>query len=154
VSLNAIGMVSGMAFGFILGWAQMTDYDVIRNMLLLREPDVFLLIMSAIATAAVGIRVLRRLQVRTIVGRSPVTWKVEAPRTKHVMGGVLFGLGWSIAATCPGPLAAQLGRGQLVALFTMSGLLLGIKACDRVRGQRTSPASHMPLRDVPSVVGL
>jgi hypothetical protein len=110
--------------------------------------------MSAIVTAAAGIRLLRRLKVRTIIDRTPITWKVEAPRTKHVAGSILFGLGWSLAATCPGPLAAQLGRGQLAALFTMSGLWLGIKVCDSVRRAMASSPSPMPLRDVPSAVGL
>ena len=42
------------------------------------------------------------------------------------MGSVLFGLGWSIAGTCPGPAAAQLGAGQWACLFTLAGLFLGV----------------------------
>ncbi|HTK28071.1 MAG TPA: DUF6691 family protein [Vicinamibacterales bacterium] len=111
--------VVGAAFGFVLGWARVTDHDVIRNMLLLREPDVFLIMMSAIATAALGVRALRALKARAIVDDSPVNWKVEPPAKRHIGGSVLFGLGWSIAATCPGPVAAQLGRGQFAGLWTV-----------------------------------
>lgn len=35
--MNAIALLFGTGFGFVLGWARLTDYDVIRNMLLLRE---------------------------------------------------------------------------------------------------------------------
>jgi uncharacterized protein len=154
MTLNRIGLLFGTAFGFVLGWARLTDYDVIRNMLLLREPDVFLLMMSAIATAAIGIRTLRALKVRAIVDDTPVDWKLEPPRTRHVVGSVVFGLGWSIAATCPGPVAAQLGRGQFASLFTIAGLLTGIVVCDRLRLRRPSAARGVPLRDAVNVVGL
>lgn len=152
--LNAIGLLFGVAFGYVLGWARLTDYDVIRNMLLLREPDVFLITMSAIVTASVGVRVLRAYAAKTVLDGSPVSWRVEAPRRDHVIGSVFFGLGWSFAATCPGPVAAQLGRGQFAALFTIAGLATGILVCDRVRLRATRAGRTEPLRDTASVVGL
>jgi hypothetical protein len=154
MSLNTIGLLFGAAFGFVLGWARLTDYDVIRNMLLLREPDVFLVIGSAIATAAVGVRLLRASKARSLLDGTPVTWKVQAPRTQHVLGSVLFGVGWSVAATCPGPVAAQLGRGQLAAAFTIAGVLAGIFVCDRIRSHRTAIVRHAPLGDTANAVGL
>jgi uncharacterized protein len=154
VSLRAVGLLFGLAFGFVLGWARLTDYDVIRNMLLLREPDVFLLMMSAIATAAIGARALRLFNVKTVLDRTPIAWTVEAPRARHVAGSVVFGVGWSVAATCPGPVAAQVGRGQFAGLFTMAGLLVGIAICDRVRGRRRSAARSVALANAANVVGL
>jgi uncharacterized membrane protein YedE/YeeE len=154
MTLNAVGLLFGAAFGFVLGWARLTDYDVIRNMLLLRESDVFLIMMSAIATAAVGIRALRAMETRAIVDESPVNWKVEPPATRHVAGSVLFGLGWSVAATCPGPVAAQLGRGQFAGLFTIAGLLTGILVCDHMRWRRSTTAREVPMRDAANAVGL
>ena len=67
MTLKAVGVAIGLAFGFIVGWARLTDYDVIRDMLLLRHPDVFLLMMSAMATSAIGARLLRALQVRSVL---------------------------------------------------------------------------------------
>lgn len=154
MTLNTIGLLFGAAFGFVLGWAPLTDYDVIRNMLLLREPDVFLIMMSAIATAAVGVRALRASKASAIVDENPVNWKVEPPASRHVTGSVLFGLGWSVAATCPGPVAAQLGRGQFTGLFTVAGLLTGILVCDRIRLRRSSTAREVPMRDAANAVGL
>ena len=47
MTLKTVAFSLGTAFGFVLGWARLTDYDVIRDMLLLRRADVFLLMMSA-----------------------------------------------------------------------------------------------------------
>jgi uncharacterized membrane protein YedE/YeeE len=109
----------------MLGWARLTDYDVIQNMLLFREPDLFLMMGAAMATAAVGARLLRRLGARSLLG-APVAWTLTRPSPNHVYGSLLFGVGWGIAGTCPGPVAAQLGRGQASALFTVAGVLAGV----------------------------
>jgi len=140
MTLEMIGLTVGIAFGFLLGWARLTDYDVIRDMLLLRHADVFLLMMSAMLTAAIGVRLLRALNVRSVLDRAPIAWTTQSPRRQHVIGGVVFGIGWSLAGTCPGPVAAQLGRGQIAALFTIIGLLSGIQIHDvlRSRGSITS----------------
>ena len=122
--LAALGF--GAAFGALLSGAGLTQYDVIQNMLLLREPDVFLLMGSAIATGFIGVHALRRFGVRVLATGQPVEWARAKPTRDHVVGSVFFGLGWSIAGTCPGPAAAQLGAGQWSALFTIAGLFLGV----------------------------
>ncbi len=121
-----IAVPFGVAFGFLIAWGHLTDPQVIRSMLLLREADVFLLMGSAMAVGATGAHLLRAFGARSLVGREPITWTRTRPGRNHVIGSIIFGLGWSIACTCPGPIAAQLGAGQLAALFTGTGLLVGI----------------------------
>ena len=61
----------------------------------------------------------------------------EAPRRNHVVGSVIFGLGWAVADACPGPIATQLGPGVLWSLFTITGVFGGI-----VRAQRRSVSAR------------
>tara|TARA_Y100001960_G_C14557639_1_gene769089 strand:- start:635 stop:925 length:291 start_codon:yes stop_codon:yes gene_type:complete len=42
-----------------------------------------------------------------------------------IIGGILFGVGWSITGACPGPIYAQIGSGEHFALITFAGVLLG-----------------------------
>src|SRR3989442_5110 len=83
-------------FGFLLSWARLTDYAVIHNVLLLRAPDVFLLMGSAMAVSAVGTRLLRRFGARALVGGAPVSWSLIRPARNHVVGSALFGVGWAV----------------------------------------------------------
>ena len=154
MTLKMIGLTFGIAFGFVVGWARLTDYDVIRDMLLLRHADVFLLMMSAMLTAAIGVRLLRALNVRSVLDHAPVAWTTQSPRRQHVVGGVVFGIGWSLAGTCPGPVAAQLGRGQIAAVFTIIGLLSGILIHDVLRSRRGSIASRRAAGEPVAVAGL
>ena len=39
--------------------------------------------------------------------------------------GTGFATGWSIAATCPGPLAAMIGEGRLLGLAVAAGIVGG-----------------------------
>jgi uncharacterized membrane protein YedE/YeeE len=55
-----------------------------------------------------------------------VAWTTVKPQRRHVVGSVLFGVGWAVAAVCPGPIAAQLGQGVPWALATLAGLVLGL----------------------------
>lgn len=126
VKTKAIGLLGGVVFGFTLAWAQLTDPRVIRDMLLLREAHVFLIMGSAVVIAAVGVRLLAMVGARTLVTHEPIGWTVERPHVRHVAGSMLFAVGWTVAGTCPGPVAAMIGQGALVGLPVAAGLFAGV----------------------------
>lgn len=140
---NLCGLIAGSAFGFVIAWAQLTDPAVIRRMLLLQEFDVFLLMGSAIAVASVGCRVLRSMHVTSLISREPVRWTAAPPTTRHVVGSALFGVGWSVAGTCPGPVAAMIGQGRLGGLVVAAGILCGV-AIHRVTHRVSPTAVRVP----------
>ena len=49
----------GSVFGLMLSWSGMTSPDVLRDGLLFRDPYLMLFFASALATAFVGLRVLK-----------------------------------------------------------------------------------------------
>ena len=51
------------------------------------------------------------------------------PKPYHrgvIFGGLAFGMGWAITGACPGPIYAQIGAGEPIALFTFIGALAGM----------------------------
>jgi uncharacterized membrane protein YedE/YeeE len=118
--------VVGAVFGLTLSWSQMTNPDVLRDGLLFRDAYLMLFFASALATAFVGMRVLKVLQARALLTGEPVSWATVRPERRHVVGSLLFGAGWAIADACPGPIAAQLGQGVAWSLATTVGLVLGV----------------------------
>lgn len=121
-----IGLAVGVVAGFVVSWARLSDPAVIRAMLLLQDPHVFLVMGSAVIVAAIGVRVLKATGMRAVVTGEAIGWTVECPRARHVGGSALFGIGWSVAGTCPGPVAAMVGEGRLGGLAVMTGLIAGI----------------------------
>jgi len=118
--------VVGAVFGLTLSWSGMTSPDVLRDGLLFRDAYLMLFFASALATAFVGLRVLKVLQARALLTGEPVSWTAVKPERDHVVGSVLFGVGWAVADACPGPIAAQLGQGMAWSLATAGGLMLGV----------------------------
>jgi uncharacterized membrane protein YedE/YeeE len=146
MSARFFALLGGIGIGFVFAWAGLSDPAVIREMLLLRDAHVFLLMGSAIAVAAVGVRVLRSRGATAWSTGEPIGWSVEPPQARHIAGSVLFGAGWSLAATCPGPVAVMLGQGRLSGLFVAAGLLVGVTlqgAWQRARAMRNAPPAEI-----------
>ena len=122
--LIAIGF--GMVFGFAISWGQFTNPDRLREMLLLEDPYLYLMIATAVTIGFVGVRVLRRLQVRALLTGTPIAWSTTRPERRHVVGAAIFGIGWAVTDSCPAPIAGQLAQGVLWSLFTIAGVMLGI----------------------------
>lgn len=127
VRIAAAAAALGVAFGFTLSWVHATDPDAIRRMLLLQDLYLYGVLGISTATAFVGMRLLRRLGIRTLLTREPVGWTTTLPERRHVVGSAIFGVGWGVANTCPGPVAAQLGQGALWSLLTISGIVIGMQ---------------------------
>lgn len=129
--MKTVAFLMGGAFGFLVAAARLNDYTVIHDMLLLREPDVFLLMGSAVGVAAPLLLLLERHRWQTPFGgpikvqRSPVT-------RRAVFGAAIFGTGWAVAGTCPVPALAMTASGGGLGAVVTAGLFGGIAIRDAV----------------------
>jgi uncharacterized protein len=120
------GGLIGVVFGVTLSWTGLSSPEVLREALLLDNAYLYLVFVSAVATSTLGLSLLRRARVRAPLTGEPVAWTRDAPRRPHVVGSLIFGLGWGVADACPGPIATQVGQGVLWSLFTITGVAAGI----------------------------
>lgn len=117
-------LLLGTYFGLVLTKAEVISWYKIRNMFFFREPDLYLIIGSAVAVGAVSVWLIKRFRLRPVTGE-PLDIPGKPLNKGTVIGGFLFGLGWFVTGTCPGPIYAQIGSGEAWALFTLAGALLG-----------------------------
>ncbi|HET8821218.1 MAG TPA: DUF6691 family protein [Thermoleophilaceae bacterium] len=122
-----LGLLIGLVFGIVLCWSGMISPVVIREALLFEDSYLFLFFAAAVATAAVGQLVLRRAMRTAVLTDQPVGWSFERPQRRHVVGSAIFGLGWGVADACPGPIATQVGQGIWWAVFTLAGVIIGVR---------------------------
>lgn len=135
--MNRVSFLIGLAFGFLLAATRVNDYNVIHRMLLLQELDVFLLMGSAVAVAAPLLWLLERQRWRTLLG-GPLKLHRSPVERRHILGALVFGTGWALAGTCPGPAAAMAAAGNVLGLFVMTGLVTGQLLRDRVAMRRVA----------------
>jgi uncharacterized membrane protein YedE/YeeE len=123
---NAIFFVLALAFGFVLSRSGAADYEFIQKMFLFEDLQLYGIMGAAVAVVAPGLWLLKR-RGRALGGETLQL----APKPFHrgnIVGGVLFGIGWSMTGMCPGPILVNLGEGKLYALAALSGALLGAYA--------------------------
>lgn len=142
--VRTAGLGIGLIFGVVLAWSGMTSPNVIRQALLFQRSYLFLFFASAVLTAAVGLALLRRARPRALLADAPVSWKTERPARRHVVGALVFGLGWGVADACPGPIATQVGQGIVWGLFTMVGVVVGVYWFLHQNQPETEPATDRP----------
>jgi uncharacterized membrane protein YedE/YeeE len=133
----------GAVFGFVLAAANLSSYEVIHNMLLLREFDVFFLMGSAIGVAAPVLWFMERRRWRTPSG-APLVVQREPVRRGTFVGAAVFGAGWAVAGTCPGPALVMTVGGTLLGTVIMAGLAAGALLRDRVAGPEEGAAHGAP----------
>jgi uncharacterized membrane protein YedE/YeeE len=116
----------------------MTSPVVLRDGLLFHKAYLFLFFGAAVITAFLGLRVLRAARPRALLTGERVAWEPVQPERRHVVGALLFGVGWAVADACPGPIATQLGQGVWWSLATIAGLVAGLRLATR---RSVSPAA-------------
>jgi uncharacterized protein len=113
----------GTAFGFVLSRSGAADYNFVQGMFLFEEFQLYGIIATAVLLGAVGIRAIK-WRGRTIAGR-PIAIELKPLHRGNAIGGLIFGIGWSLAGMCPGPIFVNIGEGKIYALAALAGALAG-----------------------------
>jgi len=141
-----VAAIFGAGFGGVLAWAQLTDPERIRQMLLLEDAHYYLMMATAFAVGTLGIRLLLGRGAQALVTGEPVSVGLSPVELRHVTGSVLFGLGWAVTNACPGPIAAQLGQGLWWSLLTLLGFLIGASLQPTLALRAAHRPSYSPSR--------
>lgn len=124
--MTLLYLLLGVAFGFVLSRSGLADYNYIQAMFLFEDFRLYGIIATAVLLSAPGIWFIRR-RGRTLFGRR-IEIEVKPLHGGNVTGGILFGIGWSLAGMCPGPMLVNIGEGKIYALAALAGALTGAGA--------------------------
>jgi len=114
----------GIAFGIVLTKAEVISWFRIHDMFLFKEAHMYLIIGSAIATAAISVLLIKYFKVKTL-DKKEIVIDSKALDKGTVIGGIMFGIGWAMTGACAGPIFAQIGAGEWAAIITLIGAILG-----------------------------
>ena len=121
---NIVYIFPGILFGFILTNSEVISWFRIRQMFLFEEAHMYFIIGSAIMVGAVSILILKKLKIQSL-NKQSLNFIGKEYNKGTIYGGLIFGIGWAITGACPGPIFAQIGAGEYVALSTLTGAVLG-----------------------------
>lgn len=118
-------LLAGLYFGFMLIKSEAVSWYRIVEMFHFQSFHMYGIISTAIFVGALSIILLKKLKVKSLDGveidpqPKPNTYK------PNLIGGILFGLGWSITGACTAPLYVLVGLGYSVVLIPIVAALIG-----------------------------
>lgn len=112
----------GTFFGFILSRSGASDYNFIQGMFLLTNLQLYGIIGAAVVLTAPGLWLIKRNAAKK---GQPLHIPPKPRHLGNIVGGIAFGIGWSMTGMCPGPIVVNLGEGKLYAIAAFCGTLLG-----------------------------
>jgi|SRR6185503_1641186 len=130
ILMTALYLALGTIFGFTLSRSGAADYDFIQAMFLFKNLQLYGIMGSAVVLAAPGLWLIQR-RGRTALG-TPIHVELKPLNRGTIVGSLLFGVGWSMAGMCPGPIFVNLGEGKIYALAALAGALVGASALGTV----------------------
>ena len=108
-------LLLGFGFGQILIFSQAFSWYRIQEMFHFESFHMFGLLFSAIGTAAISLIVIKRLGLKTVNGEEVVVKPKPIQLKANIIGGLIFGLGWSISGACSAPVYILVGMFWKVA---------------------------------------
>ena len=116
----------GLLFGGVLTEAEVISWFRIQEMFRFDAFHMYGIIGSAVVVAALSLRVINSLGLRSAEGESiTLPPKTLGSGVRYAVGGTVFGLGWALTGACPGPMVALVAGGVPVILAAFVSALCG-----------------------------
>ncbi len=115
----------GMLLGVVFIKSEVIRWQRIHDMFLFNEAHMYLIIGTAVVVGAISMQLIKRFDVRTLDG-DPIVYQPKPFHKGVMIGGTVFGMGWAITGACPGPIYAQIGGGESIAMLTWVGAFVGM----------------------------
>jgi uncharacterized protein len=115
----------GFVLGIVLTKSEAVSWYRIYEMFHFQSFHMYGIIMMAIITGVVGLYVIKTKNLNDIKGNPIIIQDKEKGNARYWIGGILFGLGWAMVGTCPGPIFILLGSGFMTVGIVLIGALIG-----------------------------
>jgi uncharacterized membrane protein YedE/YeeE len=118
-------LIVGFIFGIVLTKAEAVSWYRIYEMFQFQSFHMYGIIMVAIATGVLGIQIIKRKNIKDVGGNPIFIEDKEKGNARYLIGGTLFGLGWAMVGSCPGPIFILSGSGFLSVGLILFGAVFG-----------------------------
>lgn len=115
----------GILFGITLSKAEVISWYRIYEMFKLQSFHMYGVIGSAVVIGIFIMYFFKKETLKTYQGKVIVVADKKKGLWRNLLGGTIFGLGWALGGSCPGPMYILLGKGVVAILVVLFGAHLG-----------------------------
>ena len=118
-------ILAGIIFGIIMVKSEALSWFRIQEMFRFQSFQMYGIIGTAVVLGVAGVALIKKLGLHDAFGNPILFQPKEKGVIRYLAGGTIFGLGWALAGTCPGPIVVNIGYGYMsmivVFLFAIVG---------------------------------
>ena len=118
-------LLVGIFFGIVLVKSEAVSWYRIYEMFRFQSFHMYGIIGTAVACGVLFLQISKRSHIKSIKGANIFVPKKDKGFTRYIIGGSIFGLGWALIGTCPGPMYILLGTGIYSMLIVILSAMLG-----------------------------
>lgn len=118
-------LLVGILFGITLSKAEVISWFRIYEMFKLQSFHMYGVIGSAVAIGIILMYLFKNEKIKTLYGTPIIVEAKKKGVSRNLIGGIIFGLGWALGGSCPGPMYILLGKGVASIIIVLFGAHLG-----------------------------
>lgn len=118
-------LITGILFGIIMTKSEAISWYRIQEMFRFQAFHMYGIIGTAVVLGATGIAIIKKFKLKDITGFPILFYPKEKAVLRYLIGGTIFGFGWALIGSCPGPLFVNLGYGYTVIIVVIVFATLG-----------------------------
>lgn len=118
-------LLVGIVFGIVMVKSEAVSWYRIYEMFHFQSFHMYGIIGTAVVLGTIGVQFLKKNNIKDFAGNPIHIELKEKGVARYLIGGGLFGLGWGLVGTCPGPIFVLIGAGFYPVIIILIGALLG-----------------------------
>jgi len=115
----------GLLFGMVMTKSEAVSWYRIQEMFLFDNFHMYGIIGTAVVLGIITTALIKALNLQTFKGEEIKFHPKNMSIPRYLIGGIIFGLGWSMTGACPGPMYTLLGQGYWAVLIIIASALVG-----------------------------
>ena len=122
---NSAFILVGIFFGITMTKSEAISWFRIHEMFRFESFHMYGIIGTAVVLGAIIIWTMKRFGIKKLNGEWVTAPTLPLNPKRHLLAGSIFGLGWALVGSCPGPIYVLLGNGYWILFMVLLGAVLG-----------------------------
>ena len=116
---------AGILFGIVMTKSEAISWYRIQEMFRFDSFHMYGIVGTAVVLGIISVAIIKKWKHRDVEG-NPISFQPkEKSVIRYLAGGAIFGLGWAMTGSCPGPIVVNIGYGYFSLLIVFVFALLG-----------------------------
>lgn len=122
---NLIYLLLGILFGITMTKGEIISWYRIHEMFRFESFHMYGVIGVTVILLAIGYQLIKAGGNKALTGENINMRVIPLNMKRHLIAGTIFGLGWALVGSCPGPMYILIGNGYFYFVLVLIGATIG-----------------------------